>query len=195
MLADRCARPIRSEAAPARGVAPIVIRPVRPDDESRLAAFFRGLSPHSRQRRFHGGVNELPPRVVAQFVRRDDGDALGLLAVLTCAGREVVIGEAAYAITHSRTRNAEIAIAVADNEQGRGLGKRLLRSLLSHAVANNVMSLYGAVQPDNKAMLALARALGFTERRDAADARLRRVERCLPRPCARATLTEGAAAI
>jgi acetyltransferase len=195
MLADPCTLPIRSEAAPVPCVAPIVIRPVRPDDESRLAAFFRGLSPHSRQRRFHGGVNELPPGVIAQFVRRCGSDGLGLLAVVTCSGAEVVIGEAAYAIARPRTRNAEIAIAVADDVQGRGLGKRLLRSLMSHAAANDVTSMYGGVQPDNKAMLALARALGFTERRDAADARLRRVERCLPEPSALATLPEGAAAI
>jgi len=37
-----------------------VIRAIRPDDEFKLDAFFRGLSPVSRHRRFLAVINELP---------------------------------------------------------------------------------------------------------------------------------------
>lgn len=171
---------VRASARPAaRPIAPpaaIVIRPIRADDTARLTRFFRDLSPRSRHRRFHGVVNELPPAIIARFVDRNDADEMGLVAVLQRGGSETVIGETRYALTGSG-RRAEFALTVADAAQGIGLGKRLLRALVRHAGANGITTMYGDVLPDNRPMLALTHALGFDERRDPNDARLRYVER------------------
>jgi len=156
---------------------PIVIRPIRPDDEPRLVAFFNGLSPRSRHRRFHGVVNELPPEIVSRFVHPDGRDELALVAVVKRGGREMVIAEARYALSGSATRSAEFAIVVADSSQGHGLGTRLLRSLMRRAAENQISKLYGDVLPDNGAMLRLAGAFGFRQRRDPDDPRLLRVEK------------------
>ena len=157
----------------------VSIRPIRPEDERGLGEFFRNLSHRSRQRRFHGGLNELPPDLVARFVRPDKRAETALVAVVARGGRDALIGEARYVVSNSSTRDAEIAIAVADAAQGRGLGKRLLRGLLRRAAANKIARLYGDVAPDNGAMLALASAFGFRQRRDPTDARLLLVERSL----------------
>jgi acetyltransferase len=157
----------------------ISIRPVRPEDECGLGEFFRNLSDRSRQRRFHGGLNELPPDLLAHFARPDNAAEMALVAVAVCGGREALIGEARYVVSSNNTRDAEIAIAVADAAQGRGLGKRLLRGLLRRAADNRIARLHGDVLPDNGAMLALASAFGFRQRRDPTDARLLLVERSL----------------
>ena len=165
------------EQRAAQDPAPIVIRPIRPEDEANLLAFFEGLSPRSRHRRFHAAVNELPPDVIARFVRANGRDELALVAVAKQNGRETVIGEARYVLSSCKTRCAEIAIVVADAAQGVGLGKRMLRSLMRRAAENQITQLYGEVMPDNRAMLGLAGAFGFRQRRDPDDPRLFRVEK------------------
>lgn len=167
----------RNDARPAA----IVIRPVRPDDAPRLARFFGALSPRSRHRRFLAVVNELPAAIFTRFVEHNDADEMGLLAVMQRPGDETVLGEARYAVTGNE-RRAEFALSIADAAQGIGLGKRLLRALLRHATANGITTVYGEVLPDNRPMLTLTRALGFAERRDPNDPRLRYVERHIATP-------------
>jgi acetyltransferase len=169
----------RVEVRPVEYVAPVVIRPIRPDDEGKLGAFFRGLSDRSRHRRFHAVMNDLPADVLARFVRPDGCDEVALVAVMRRLGGESVIGEVRYAIIDGKTRKAEFAIAVADVAQGIGLGKRLLRGLMRRATENKVAVLYGDVLPENQAMLALAREFGFRQRRDPHDPRLLLVEKSL----------------
>jgi acetyltransferase len=167
----------RSVARP----APIVIREVRADDGARLRQFFLGLSHRMRHRRFHGVVNDLPPAVIARFVGRNDPDEVGLLAVQQRAAGDTVIGEARYAV-NGPGRTAEFAMAIADAAQGLGLGRRLLGALVRHAAGNGITALYGDVLPDNRPMLGLTQALGFDERRDPGDPRLRQVRLRIAKP-------------
>jgi acetyltransferase len=55
--------------------------------------------------------------------------------------------------------NAEVAVVVADAWQRRGIGTRLLRALAHHA--SGYEALRGLILAENRAMLALARRLGF----------------------------------
>ena len=57
--------------------------------------------------------------------------------------------------------NAEFAIAIDDEFQRRGLGMRLLKTLVTHASRRGIRSLFGEILADNHAMLGLARRLGF----------------------------------
>lgn len=167
----------------ARSMA-VVVRPVRPDDEANLAAFFRGLSPGSRNRRFLAVMNEVPATLIAHFARPDTRNEVALVATTSDGETESVIGEARFVADHGQPNYAEFAIVVADAAQGSGVGERLLRALVRRAHVAGVDRLYGDVLPENRAMLRLARKLGFTEGRDPLDPRLLRVHRTL-----RATLT------
>jgi acetyltransferase len=172
----------RDASAPRDIGAHVAIRAVAPDDATGLAAFFRELSPNSRTRRFHGGMGELPPELLAQFTRGDDEHGAALVAVTGYAGHEQIVGEARYAI--EAPREAEFAIVVTDRMQGCGLGQRLLRSIVRTAVLRGVRRMYGDIQHDNRAMLALAASAGFRVRRGQVDPRLRRVELELQAPAA-----------
>jgi GNAT superfamily N-acetyltransferase len=64
---------------------------------------------------------------------------------------------------------AEISVAVADDWQHQGLGKRLLGRLIDHARAHGVRRLYSMDAASNDGMRKLARDLGFSEQRDPDD--------------------------
>jgi acetyltransferase len=158
---------------------PVVVRSIRPADEAKLTAFFRGLSPQSRNRRFLAVMNEVPATLIAHFVRPDTRNEVALVATTGDGATETVIGEARFVADHGQPNFAEFAIVVADVAQGSGVGERLLRALVRRAHVARVDRLYGDVLPENRAMLRLARKLGFIEGRDPLDPRLVRVHRTL----------------
>jgi len=59
---------------------------------------------------------------------------------------------------------------LADAWQGQGLGRRLLATLLEHAQAAGVREAVGVVLASNKAMLRLARSMGFAVTAEPGDA-------------------------
>lgn len=158
---------------------PVVVRSIRPEDEANLTAFFRGLSPGSRNRRFLAVMNDVPATLIAHFVRPDTRNEMALVAITSDGVTETVVGEARFVADHGQPNYAEFAIVVSDAAQGRGVGERLLRALIRRAHVAGVDRLYGDVLPENRAMLRLAGKLGFIEGRDPLDPRLLRVHRTL----------------
>lgn len=75
-------------------------------------------------------------------------------------GGSRVIADARYVHDTQRPEHAEFAIAVADDWQGRGLGRRLMAHLANHARRHGVQRLHGDVLADNRRMLALMRDQG-----------------------------------
>src|SRR5262249_48598283 len=63
----------------------------------------------------------------------------------------------------------EISVAVADDWQHRGLGKRLLARLIDYARTHGVSRLYSMDSVTNSRMRKLARDIGFKERPDPED--------------------------
>jgi len=162
-----------------------VIRTIRPDDESKLDAFFRGLSPVSRHRRFLAVINELPAELLAHFARPDGNTEVALVATTGAGSNESIVGEARFVVGAEESRCAEFALVVSDRAQGRGLGQRLLGTLIQRALDNDVACVHGDLLPDNHPMLGLARKYGFSEGRNPADPRLLRVRKTLRPPSAR----------
>lgn len=136
---------------------PVLLRPVRPEDAGRVQSFVRALSPQSRRSRFFSGLSELGPYMLRRLTQPVPPNEFGLLALVGSPGARSVVGMAHSALEEANS--AELAIVVADAWQRRGLGTRLLRALSHHA--SGVAALRGIVLADNRAMLALARRLGF----------------------------------
>lgn len=141
------------------------IRPIRPDDREREAAFVRGLSPASRYYRFHAALRELTPELLERFTHNSYPDYLGLVAVIDASAGEEQIGVARYA-RRPGSDAAEIAVVVADAWQGRGVATRLLTNLRSLARAAGINQLKASVLRENGRMLALVHKLGFVVERD-----------------------------
>jgi acetyl coenzyme A synthetase (ADP forming)-like protein len=136
------------------------LRPPVADDADALVAFFGGLSEQSHRLRFHG-VTRVDRASVARFLEPDwveRGALAGLLADDTGAHRVVAVAE--YMRLHDPT-SAEIAFAVADELQLRGVGTRLLEQLAARAAAGGIRRFVAEVLPENSSMLAVFRDAGF----------------------------------
>ena len=134
----------------------LAVRPIRPQDEADLARFFTDLSMESRVFRFFAAIANADV-LAKKLVRIDYMTQYGLLAVAGAARQ--VVGHAMYAETGPR--KAELALAVADEYQGRGLGTILLGQLAEAAAAAGIDVLEAIVRPENHRMLNVLRESGF----------------------------------
>src|SRR5262245_11220133 len=134
------------------------------DDADALLAFFRNLSEESLYRRFHG-VPAVRPQLVEPYLDGDDRETGSLVGTLVRDGSERIVAIATWIRLREPTV-AEVAFAVEDALQGRGLGTRLLEELAATAAAAGVADFVAEVLPDNRPMLDVFASAGFgTSRR------------------------------
>ena len=153
----------------------ITIRPTLPQDLELQREFFRSLSTEGRYRRFMVPLNELPEVVAQRFINIDYRSHVALLAEVFDDDREIMIGEARYVLDEHDPATSEFALAVADDWQGRGIGRVLLARLELEAAASSIRCMLADTLYDNKAMRALAASSGYTVRANREDARLVRL--------------------
>ncbi len=110
---------------------PYTIRAIRPDDKRRLDAHFHSLSQHSVQQRFFQSKSDLTAADLVQLTELDFVHHLALVATLgqEPGERIVGVGRAIESPARDGARTAEVAFAVADAFQGRGIGRALLAHL------------------------------------------------------------------
>jgi acetyltransferase len=131
---------------------------MRPDDVERESRFFDRLSDRTRYQRFMQHLTELTPEMLARFTRLDYPRELALVALHPQADEFIAVGR--YA-PRPGDKSAEFGLVVADDWQGKGLGRALLERLCSAARNAGYDALYGYILADNRGMLELARRLGF----------------------------------
>jgi GNAT superfamily N-acetyltransferase len=147
---------------PLRDGSSIHLRALTPADKDKLSAHFSGLSLDSRYTRFFGAKRSLSPNELAGFTELDFDNQVGLTAALTENGVERFIGIGRYFRLADRTR-AEVAFAVLDEYQGRGIATLLLEHLRRIAHANGIHEFTAEVMASNRHMLDVFRASGFQD--------------------------------
>ena len=132
------------------------LRPVRPTDEAALLELFEGLGGDSQMFRFFSGARDF--KAVAALMA--DVDYMGRYGLLATRGDDSrPVGHATYLdMSHGR---AEVAFAVADEMQGRGLGTILLAHLAEVAQDNGIPLFVAEVLPQNHRMIEVFRESGF----------------------------------
>jgi acetyltransferase len=138
----------------------VPVRPIRPEDATLELDFFRRLSERSRYHRFMQHLPELPPRMLARFTQLDYDRELALVALHPQRQQFIAVGR--YS-PNPDGRTAEFALTVADEWQGKGVGRALLEHLGPTARAAGYEALYGYILAENSGMLELAHHLGFEE--------------------------------
>ena len=132
------------------------IRPIRPDDEGLLQAFTKRLTPEDVRLRFFGPVRELTHEMAARLTQIDYDRAM---AFLLLDGKELLgVGRLA---ADPGFEQAEFALVVASDRQGRGYGALLLNHVLRYGKSRGVKRVIGHVLRENSKMLGLAKHLGF----------------------------------
>lgn len=139
----------------------IAVRPIRPDDKERLAEGFRRLTERSRYSRFFTFTGSLSARQLAYFTEVDHHDHEALVATDTLTGDGIAV--ARFIRSTEDPRAAELAIAVVDSWQGRGVGTALLGLLMERAREEGIERFTGMVLADNRPMLELLGEFGETQ--------------------------------
>jgi RimJ/RimL family protein N-acetyltransferase len=139
----------------------VLIRPVRSTDATLIAEGFARLSERSRRMRFLGKKDELTAAELHYSANVDHHDHEALGALDPGSGRGV--GVARYVRDADDRQAAEIALTIADDWQGRGLGTELLARLSHRGRQEGICRFTGVVSCDNVPMGMLLRSVGAVE--------------------------------
>ena len=135
------------------------LSPPRSEDTGVLIAFFHALSDESRYSRFHGQP-AIDERAIAPMVDPDWAERGALVGTY----EDEVVALGSY-VRLRDVRTAEVAFAVADDFQGRGIGTRLLERLAELAAAAGIEEFLAEVLPSNAPMLGVFADAGFVTSR------------------------------
>jgi RimJ/RimL family protein N-acetyltransferase len=151
-------RPAEGSPTRLRDGSTVLIRQVRGSDAPLLADGFARLSARSRRMRFLGTKTTLSAAELRYFTDVDhyDHEALGALSPAGGCG----VGIARYIRDPDDPRAAEIAVTIADDWQGRGLGAELLARLSDRARQTGIGRFTATVSADNVAMTRLLWKMG-----------------------------------
>jgi acetate---CoA ligase (ADP-forming) len=141
----------------------IHIRAIRADDKERLLDHFRHMSQDSIYHRFFGLKHSLTDQELVRFTEIDFVNHVALVATLRAGGDERFIGIGRY-VTSGPAR-AEVAFAVLDEHQGRGIGTILLDHLGRVARAAGITEFQADVLGDNNRMLEVFAKSGLRVKR------------------------------
>ena len=139
------------------------VRPLTEADEPLLHDAFSRMSERSVYFRFFSPLKRLPPELAHKLAVMDGRDRFAICATTHRLGddrAERIAGVARYDRVPG-TDVAEVAIAVVDEFQRKGLGAQLLSILTGMARDNGIRTFTLIVLPDNQSMLRLLRRLGW----------------------------------
>jgi len=159
---------------PSRYVAPwtmkdgnqVTIRPIRPEDEPAMVHFHETLSERSVYYRYFHLIN-LEQRTTHERLTRicfiDYDREMALVAEhrnpQTGEGEILGVGRMSKV---QWTNEAEVAVLISDQWQGRGLGKELLARLLIVGADEKLDRLTAEILPDNRDVMRICEKLGFS---------------------------------
>ena len=137
------------------GPIDIHFRLIRPDDTDRIKELFYDLSEESIYFRFLTPLRSLRRQTLQDFYNVDQASDISVVAVIKSdeeGETETIIGAGRYLLNRS-TNEAEFAILVQDQFQGKGVGTYLLNHLMRIAKSKGVEAFVAYVHPQNQPMI------------------------------------------
>jgi acetyl coenzyme A synthetase (ADP forming)-like protein len=138
------------------------IRPIKPEDAEGLHDMFHRMGRESVYHRFFRHKRDLSEEELRYFTNLDYDDRMAFVAEQ--GGSIIAVGR--YDRLKEDEKVAEVAFAVEDGQQGRGIGTQLLTHLTNYARNNGVDAFRAYVLPDNYPMMRVFRGSGFVLRRE-----------------------------
>jgi len=139
----------------------ILLRPIKISDEPLLKTFVYSLSDLSLYRRFISTRTDMPHERLQPLVIIDYTKEIAILAMQKDAQKEEIVGVGRYYIDE-KSHMAEVAFAVKDIYQNKGVGSELLSYLTYIAKSHGLLGFTAEVLVDNLPMLHLFDKMGFS---------------------------------
>jgi len=136
------------------------VRPIKPEDASRLVTFHMSLTPRSVYRRFFSVHPMLSEAEVNRFTNVDYVDRLALIAEV--GDRMVAVARYDHL---TGTTEAEVAFVVAEDFQHHGIASTLLELLAHAARQSGITAFVASTLAENREMLGVFTGSRFDVRR------------------------------
>jgi acetyltransferase len=144
----------------------LAVRPIRPDDESRLVVFHSALSDRSVRLRYYAPL-ALERRTAHERLARVAGNDYDReIALVALNGERIVavarLSKVNLGVVDHGDAEGRFSLLVSDEYQGQGLGTELLGRLIGIARDEKLARLAADILAENAAMQSVCRRLGFT---------------------------------
>ncbi len=137
------------------------LRPIVPEDETLLHEAVAAMSERTVYFRFFSPIKRMSDALAHRLAVVDYNDRFAIVATThRPSGKERIVGVARYDRARG-TDVAEVAVAVIDEFQRRGLGGQLLAELARVGRAHDIRTFSLIVLPENREMLGLLRKMGW----------------------------------
>lgn len=141
----------------------LTLRLIRPEDRDALSIAFHKLAPETRYRRFMGHVSTLTPPMLTYLTEVDGENHFAIVAVPVKRRRRdpvEIVGVARFIRLRGEPSSAEMAVTVADELQGLGLGTKLMEVLMEAAAERGIDTLVAHMLEANASMQRLLEKSG-----------------------------------
>ena len=142
---------------------PVLIRPIRPEDEPRLHAMIATMSAEDLRLRFFAPTRRLSHQTAARMTQIDYYREMAFILVTPDALGGDILG-VVHLIADPDLRRAEFAPMVRSAQCRRGLGTLLMQKIIAYAQVRHIGEVYAEVLRENTGMLRLARKMAFSRR-------------------------------
>ena len=137
----------------------IILRPIRSEDIEGWLEFVSRLSRRTKYLRFHS-LPKLGRDDAIRFCTVDYNNTFAFVAEVRGDQRKDIVAIGRY-YRLPKKHSAEVAFAIEDAYQGKGIGTKLMEWLANVARENNITSFEADVLGENREMMGVFRAYGF----------------------------------
>lgn len=137
------------------------LRPIQPEDAEPIRAAFPLLTEDEIRLRYMHMLKALSPEYLHRLTHPQKDRDFILVAAEPLPPGEGLVGAVARLSLDPGEYQAEFAILVSRFLGGHGLGRLLMKRLITYARYKKLRQIYGDVLEDNRPMLELAESLGF----------------------------------
>jgi acetyltransferase len=140
----------------------MLLRPIRPEDEPAYLRLFDSLPADDIRMRFMNPMKTLPHSLAARLTQIDYDREMALVLVGETSTGQVELFGGVRISADPDNEQAEFAIVLRRDMTGLGLGPMMMRRIIECARQRGIREIYGEVLNENRPMLKLCRALGFS---------------------------------
>lgn len=138
----------------------ILLRPIKKDDADEWLSFIQRLSSRTKYLRLLHLPQKMQLNDAIRFCTVDYVNTFACVAEVRIGNRMQMVATGRY-YRLPRRASAEVAIAIQDDYQGKGLGTKLMEYLANVARDNDITTFESEILADNESMMSIIRDYGF----------------------------------
>jgi len=139
---------------------PVILRPIKPEDETLFLEMFQSLSEETMRFRFFQVIGEMPHETLTRYCNIDYDREIAMVAE-TGKDKKRIIGVVRLILEPGR-RRGEFAVVVGDQWQGLGLGSKLVDSIIEIGKDMRLKTIEAEILSRNFKTIRLCTRKGFT---------------------------------